>query len=619
MRALTTGLVSVALVLLALHAPVSAQQPAVPAGAKESVPLLQLAPPSPHESYLPFPALGPVELDEANNGIGVAQEIARKRQVQGRVLWIDAVANLERINSAEKVKALVERIASAGFNTIVLDVKPIVGETLYPSKHAKRLARWNQATLPSDFDPVAAMAEACQAAGIGLFASMNTFAEGHRGVSRGLAYERADWQTVVCEAQLCVVDPKSGTRLLINPRPNVRAEALDELTVYTRTDVLAPTDDAAVVLLDASRKVISVTSGAAFTLAGLSPPSGGAILVGEGQAGAFLRRIASVGQMLQLQTATRFVPILQSRIPGVPVWVNPHHPEVQQRLLEMITELLTRYPLDGVVFDDRLRYAAINADFSESTRQAFEEWMGRAMTWPDDVLRCHVSFPGMAVRWIPGPHMDAWLVWRALHLRNWLARAAATARTARPTATVGAYVGSWYGDYPALGANWAADDFQAGFRFLTDTFRPTGFAGLLDWIAPGCYYGMPTIADAIQRGYSPGATVEAAGQLANRAANSQAWVYAGIALEKYDRNPDGLARALQAAAASTQGVMVFDLSHRIDQFWPVFRKAFAKPAQAPHAVPGLLAEVRRLQAERKAAGVVDPPVIIQNGLSGTGL
>ena len=97
-----------------------------------------------------------------------------------------------------------------------------------------------------------------------------------------------------------MVDPKSGTRLLINPRPNVRAEALDELTV-TRTDVLAPTDDAAVVLLDASRKVISVTSGAAFTLAGLSPPREVPLLVGEGQAGTFLRRATSPRQVLNFR------------------------------------------------------------------------------------------------------------------------------------------------------------------------------------------------------------------------------------------------------------------------------------------------------------------------------
>lgn len=581
--------------------------------------LLQLPPPQPPPAYVPFPALGPVELDEASNGIGVAQQIARERGVQGRVLWIDAVANLERINTPEKIQALVKRIAAAGFNTIVLDVKPIIGQTLYPSKHAERLSSWGKVTLPPTLDPVAEFVKAAQAAGIGLHASLNAFSEGHRGMAKGPAYAHPEWQTTVCEPQLVAVDPTTKATLLISQEVNTRPETLEELTAYTETAALAPTATATLAVLDRSRQVTRVVSGAAAELAPPAIPKGGAVLVGEGQAAEFLRRAATVGETLPLRTVTRFVPVLRSRIPGIPVWVNPHHPEVQQRLLAMVTELLSKYPLDGILFDDRLRYAALNADFSESTRQAFEAWVGKPLSWPDDVMRADVSFPGMVVRWLPGPYLDAWLVWRAMHLRNWVAQAVHTAKTARPTATFGVYVGSWYGEYPALGANWAAPDFQAGFRFLTDAFRPTGFANLVDWITPGCYYGMPTLADATRGGYSPGTTVEAAGQLANRAANNQSWVYAGIALSKYDRNPQGLARALQAACASTQGVMVFDLSHKIDQFWPVFQKAFAKPAKAPHAVPGLLAEVRRRHEERKAAGLTDPPVIIQNGLPGTGL
>ena len=53
--------------------------------------------------------------------------------------------------------------------------------------------------------------------------------------------------------------------------------------------------------------------------------------------------------------------------------------------------------------------------------------------------------------------------------------------------TVSTYVGSWYGDYFGVGSNWAADDFQAGYRPLTDAYRKTGFAGLTDWMTTGCF------------------------------------------------------------------------------------------------------------------------------------
>lgn len=578
---------------------------------------LRIPPPSPPAAFVPFPDLGPAQLDEANNRIGVAQATAREKHLQGRVLWIDATANIERMNTQEKVRDTVRQIRDAGFNTVVLDVKPIIGMTLYPTKLARKLTQWNQAKLPEAFDPLAALIKEGHAAGLSVCANLNVFSEGHRGMSKGPAYEHPEWQTVLCEPQLVVTDPKGKDTVRVSAELNTPAQSLEELTAYTSAAAMAPSADACVVLVDAGRRVTAVGTGG--TLSAPVLPKGGAALVGEGQAGDFLRRVAAAGELLPTATAMRYVPMAQSHVPGSPVWVNPNNPEVQERMLAIIGDLVDRYAVDGVVFDDRMRYAALNADFSEASRKAFEEYVGKPLTWPDDVLRCEVSFPSMSVRVLPGPCMDAWMVWRALTVRNWLARALARVKAARPAATVGVYVGSWYGEYPSLGANWAADDFQAGFRFLTDPYRQTGFAGLLDWLTPGCYYSIGTVADAVRQGISPGQSVEAAGQFANRAANSQAWVYAGISLEKFDRNPEGLASALQAACASTQGVMVFDLSHKIEQFWPVFKKAFAAPARAPHSVPGLLAEVRKKQAERKAAGISDPPVIIQNGLAGTGL
>ena len=43
---------------------------------------------------------------------------------------------------------------------------------------------------------------------------------------------------------------------------------------------------------------------------------------------------------------------------------NPHSPEVRQRFLNMLTEVAQTYAVDGFIFDDRLRYASLNADFS---------------------------------------------------------------------------------------------------------------------------------------------------------------------------------------------------------------------------------------------------------------
>ena len=169
-----------------------------------------------------------------------------------------------------------------------------------------------------------------------------------------------------------------------------------------------------------------------------------------------------------------------------------------------------------------------------------------------------------------------------------------------------------------VGANWAAPDVQAGFRFLNDAYRQTGWAGLTSFITTGCYYNTATIAEAVGANKNIGDSVEAAGQFSNRAVNDQAFVYAGISLDKFAGRPDQLRRVLQAAAASTQGVMVFDLSHNIDPLWNVFAEAFATPAQAPHAVPGLVEELRAKHEAQKVSGAPTPPVVIYRGTSGTG-
>jgi hypothetical protein len=116
-----------------------------------------------------------------------------------------------------------------------------------------------------------------------------------------------------------------------------------------------------------------------------------------------------------------------------------------------------------------------------------------------------------------------------------------------------------------------------------------------------------------------GESVEAAGQFSNRAVNDQSLVYAGISLDKFKgRDKNDLRKVLQAACATTQGVMVFDLSHDMDLFWDLFADVFRVPATPPHAVPGFVAKVRDERLKQKVNGLPEPPVILYKGSSGTG-
>jgi hypothetical protein len=103
--------------------------------------------------------------------------------------------------------------------------------------------------------------------------------------------------------------------------------------------------------------------------------------------------------------------------------------------------------------------------------------------------------------------------------------------------------------------------------------------------------------------------------------NDAAWTYAGLYAAVYPKHPEQFARAIQAAAASSQGVMIFDISQIIDyDWWNVLGDAFAAtPAQAPNLVPGLLDTVRQQHAADKAAGKPQPPLPSYQGIENTGI
>jgi len=287
------------------------------------------------------------------------------------------------------------------------------------------------------------------------------------------------------------------------------------------------------------------------------------------------------------------------------------------RYLDVVREFVSKYAVDGILFDDRFRYAGIDADFSPESQLAFEEHVKQHLKWPDDVFKFTVT-PSLTRGLKPGPYFDSWMAWRASQLRSTFAEVRKAVHTLKPTMPVGLYVGSWYADYAALGDNYASPDLAAGFWFLSPAFQQAGLAPLLDFLITGCYYPSPTIYDSLQKGLGIGYNIESAATLTNRLVRDQTWVYAGISLEDFNGDAKGLESALQAACAASQGVMVFDLSHNIEPMWPVFEHAFLDVRVAPHLKPSVLASVRNRRAALDKLRVQDKPVVIASGASGTG-
>lgn len=568
----------------------------------------------------PLPTLAGVLLDVLGNGVGVAQQTARANGLQGRMLWVDATANISRTNTREKVAAVVAKAKAVGFNTLVYDVKPIVGHTMYPTPLAPKLKAWKGVEMPVEFDPLQAMVEETRTQGMELLISLNAFSEGHRDFKMGLGYEHPEWQTVLYE-------PKPFVRASFATRPTFRvlSEAnevpADGAALSVLTDAVripAKVDPGArAVVVGGDGRVLAQGGAGDLKLLAPSTPTGGSVVWGWGAAAEYLRMYAQPGDVLEFDSTPEYVPIQDRPRQQIPLMVNPHSAEVQERELAILRDVVSRYAVDGVLYDDRLRLGGSNADFSPDTRRQFEAYVGRGLTWPDDVFRFAVH-PDLSRGIVPGPYYDAWLTFRAQTMRNYVARARGVVTATRPGTLFGVYAGSWYGEYPAFGNNYASNALEAGFWFLTPAYQKTGFAPLLDMLVTGCYYKRATIAEAMAAGTPLGHTVEAAGQLSNRTARDETWTYAGIMLADYKDNPDQLRHVLQAACGSAQGVMVFDLSHEIDTYWPILEQAFRQPAKAPHQVPGLLAKVREKRKALDAAGVRDPSVPIHIGAAGAG-
>ena len=547
------------------------------------------------ELAAPLATVPGVMIDTYANGYGVAQQLAKAYQLQGRIIWIDATANIDKYNTEDKIVWLVKQIKSSGFNTIVFDVKPISGQVVYKSAIAPKLTEWRGQTLPADFDPLTVMVREAKAADLSLFVSMNAFSEGHRMFQVGPGYEKKEWQTVLYE-------PKSAIRLDDAPPidltvPFDKVEP-GSVSIFTSAENVPKTDlDGFAIIVAKNMKMESTVEGLALS-DGLKPlESGEIVLYGAASAGTYLKaHFQSMGSV-HFDTTPQYVPISERPEEQYPLMVNPNNPEVQQYEISLAQEVIRNYNVDGIIYDDRFRYGGLNADFSELTRGKFEEYVGKKLTWPDDVFKFPLSHAlTRGIR--PGPSYDAWLAWRAQVLHDYLASVRHAIKVVRPTAQLGIYVGSWYGEYPALGDNYASPQADAGFWFLSRPYKVTGNAPLLDFLISGCYYPTPTIYDSMVR--------------------DECWTYAGISLADFKGNPEGLLNAMQAACASSQGVMVFDLSHDIFPMWPVFARAFAQPRKAPHSSPQALEDVRRRRQMYDRQGVKDPPVIMMAGSSGTG-
>lgn len=178
-------------------------------------------------------------------------------------------------------------------------------------------------------------------------------------------------------------------------------------------------------------------------------------------------------------------------------FLNPANDEVVAYLISLIAELAAYEDLDGIILD-RCRYDdyGLQSDFSDISRQKFEEYIGYQITnFPADILP-----PGCDKSSIPNPATNIqklWLEFRAKIIHDFVEQAAAKVKEVNPNVRFGAYVGAWYSSYYSSGVNWASPKYdpknEGKYFWASDNYKNYGYADHCDFMMIGAYAGVNSI------------------------------------------------------------------------------------------------------------------------------
>ncbi len=143
-------------------------------------------------------------------------------------MWVDCEANFERMSYPDSIAFYTEKMQAIGVTDIVVDVKSIMGETLYDSKIAPYMGEFEGTVRPREYDMMRHFIDEGHKCGMRVHGSLNIFAGGHNFFGRGIIYnEHPEWQSIVYRPDGTLVpisEIKTNYNGMLNPsNPEVRA------------------------------------------------------------------------------------------------------------------------------------------------------------------------------------------------------------------------------------------------------------------------------------------------------------------------------------------------------------------------------------------------------------
>jgi len=264
--------------------------------------------------------------------------------------------------------------------------------------------------------------------------------------------------------------------------------------------------------------------------------------------------------------------------------LNPALPEVRNYELNILKEVVIKYPdLDGVILD-RVRFDGITSDFSTISKQIFEDYSGiKVENFPSDILYWVKGKHGN-YDWKPGRYFNQWVEWRASLIYNFVYDVQKELKAIKPQITISDYAGSWYPLYYEVGVNWASNKYDPSesYKWATKKYREYGYAELLDQLQVGLYYREATIDElhlrkagsgkgrteaAMGKGKEYWYSVEGAARLTKEVTCGVVPIIGSIYVDQYGNDNEQFTRAVNMALNESDGIMIFDIVHIINKNW----------------------------------------------------
>ena len=266
--------------------------------------------------------------------------------------------------------------------------------------------------------------------------------------------------------------------------------------------------------------------------------------------------------------------------------VNPINREFQTYIINILQEITQKYPtLDGIILD-RVRYDGFTADFSDLSREKFEELLGVKLdNFPEDIYEWQKDAQGNDY-----PHKGAyymqWLQWRSQNIYDFMAKAREAVKSVNPNISFGTYTGAWYPSYFEVGVNFASNQYDPSidFDWATPEYKNTGYAELMDLFTIGNYYTTITKEEYMkenpeirnetdmQAQSSIWYCVEGSNENVRKIMGNNKFL-GGILADQFNENHEGLTESIKMNLETSDGLMIFDIVHIINKdMWDAVEK-----------------------------------------------